>query len=258
MTTPTRLRQCSILLAASLAACAVLPAKDGDVGGSDRVAEEVRQGSVRRPDSVVPIAYGQVVTARLTRSAQFRGFTFAGTRGRVIDLYADGLSGLDTVAYLYRAARDGAPTGPALASNDDTAAPGWVVRSNAAPNALSSNVLAFTLPATGQYTLVVTSYRQRATGAAEVVVKTPPTCDPAEAARRHWFTGRSDGGVTREFATEAEATRYQDPEGRSVYWLVRVAESASAVSYVAGINDLWAVRFDVARDACGITVTGEH
>lgn len=84
-------------------------------------------------------------------------------------------------------------------------------------------------------------------------------CSPRATAEEFWFTQASPGDLTLWFETEEEAQAYQDPNGRSVYWLVRDGATLTQVSYVAGINDLWAVRFDVLlQEACAINVTGEH
>ena len=84
-------------------------------------------------------------------------------------------------------------------------------------------------------------------------------CNPRATAEDFWFTQASGTAKTMWFDTEEEAEAYQDPNGRSVYWLVRDSATNTTVSYVAGINDLWAVRFDVLlQEQCAINVTGEH
>jgi hypothetical protein len=43
-----------------------------------------------------------------------------------------------------------------------------------------------------------------------------------------------------------------------VYWLVTEWETADAAGYVAGTNDLWAVRFMVWLSDCKVEITDEH
>jgi hypothetical protein len=118
------------------------------------------------------VAFGDVVRTTFTSTRRWRAYKFAGRTGQKVDLYLDGLRGLDTVLYLYKVSRvTGRPFGQPLAGNDDTENPGWTVRSNTRPNPLSSNVLAFTLPEDRNYALVATTYRQLYSGEAEVVVK---------------------------------------------------------------------------------------
>lgn len=171
-------------LCAGLAACGgedQQSIKDPDIAPDFGSEELAKDDSATRPASVEDVAFGDVKKASFTASAKYRGFRFRGTQNQQVDLYVDGLAGLDTVLYLYRAsATTGRPTGRPLASNDDTENPGWTVQSNTAPNPWSSNVLAFTLPADSNYVLLATTYRQRGRGNAEVVVKTP---------------GRNGGGV---------------------------------------------------------------
>jgi hypothetical protein len=83
-------------------------------------------------------------------------------------------------------------------------------------------------------------------------------CVPDETAKGY-FVGRLDADTVYYAATSvADGERHVDPQGRSVRWLAKTAETASKVSYVGGTNDLWAQRFDIAKTSCGITVTGEH
>jgi hypothetical protein len=62
----------------------------------------------------------------------------------------------------------------------------------------------------------------------------------------------------KAFATEAEAERATDPQGRSLVWLVKTADNANTASYVWGRNDLWAQRFDISKTDNTVTITGEH
>jgi hypothetical protein len=130
--------------------------------------------TAKRPATSEPIAFGVVKTTELTPKAEFRGFTFSGSAGQLVDMYADGLDGLDTVLYLYRLSpHNGRPLGWPLVSNDDTPQPGWILQSNTEPNVWSSSVNDFALPEDGGYALVVTSFWQLYDGLVEVVVKTP-------------------------------------------------------------------------------------
>lgn len=84
-------------------------------------------------------------------------------------------------------------------------------------------------------------------------------CNPRLTAADYWFADAPEDAVTLWFETEEEAVSYQDPNGAYVYWLVAEGVTRSGVSYVAGYNDLWAVRFDVlVKQQCAINVTGEH
>jgi hypothetical protein len=88
-------------------------------------------------------------------------------------------------------------------------------------------------------------------------VETPkPSCEPLLTARAH----AQRGGIPKiwDFATEAQAERAVDPEGESVHWLVRTAESPTSVTFTLGFNDLWAERFTVAKNDCALTVIAEH
>lgn len=64
--------------------------------------------------------------------------------------------------------------------------------------------------------------------------------------------------VFKEFATEEEAVRYQDPDGRRVTWLVKEKDGLLKNSYVWGRDDMWAERFDIDRLDGSVTTTGEH
>jgi hypothetical protein len=64
--------------------------------------------------------------------------------------------------------------------------------------------------------------------------------------------------VFKTFASEAEATSYQDPDGKQVWWLVAERDTVRTKSFVAGRNDLWAERFDIDRLSGVVTVTAEH
>ncbi len=81
-----------------------------------------------------------------------------------------------------------------------------------------------------------------------------PTCDAQLTARAHAYRG--DGEVI-QYRTVAEAERAIPAEGTNG-WVVRTAESPTAVEFTAGINDLWAERFAVSKSDCTITTLAEH
>jgi hypothetical protein len=80
-------------------------------------------------------------------------------------------------------------------------------------------------------------------------------CDPQQVARAHAYLG--DAGELRQFRTVAEAERFVVPEGTNA-WLVRTAQTATAIEFTSGINDLWAERFSVAIADCAVTTLAEH
>jgi hypothetical protein len=130
-----------------------------------------KDDSVNRPATLVPLAFDQVVRTTFTRTRHFRAFKFSGVAGQKIDLFVDGLDGLDTVLYLYRSSRyDGRPFGQPIAVNDDTGQPGWTLRSNSSANPTSSSVSSVQLHASRDHVLVASTYDPAATGAAEVRV----------------------------------------------------------------------------------------
>lgn len=164
------------VLGLSLAACGgddAHPSDKQEQLGVD-FGDEGKDDSVASPASIEAVSFGDVKTAEFTRMAKYRGYRFAGRTGQKVDMYVDGLSGLDTVLFLYKAsATTGKPTGRPLVSNDDTANPGWILRSNTTANRYSSNVNDFALPADGNYVLLATTYNQAYSGRAEVTVKSP-------------------------------------------------------------------------------------
>ncbi len=79
-------------------------------------------------------------------------------------------------------------------------------------------------------------------------------CDPELVARPHAY---SDPGLL-EFRTEFEAERYVDPNGETVHWMVRTAETEATVTFTSGFNDLWAEKFRIDKTTCAITTIAEH
>lgn len=104
-------------------------------------------------------------------------FRFNVEAGQHVDLYADGLyhraepplEGLDAYVLLFKREVDGSHR--LIASNDDTAEPGWWIRHNPTPNPRSAS-LSLDLAEAGRYVLVVGRARARA-GSVEVVIKSP-------------------------------------------------------------------------------------
>ena len=120
--------------------------------------------------------------------------------------------------------------------------------------ALGGEVVALVLHAPGYE-----GQRGHAPGAAGRGQGALERCIPSQVAEDYWFSHADPEAVTLWFDTVDEAENYADPEGRSVYWLVRVARTLKSESFVAGINDLWAVEFYVVRGSqCEPVVTAEH
>jgi hypothetical protein len=195
-----------LLIAPMAVGCMAADGTDGEPGiGKDPspapfygTEEEGKADTARKPASTEPIAFGIVKTATFTPTEQFRAFTFSGAAGQLVDLYADGLDGLDTVLYLFRVSpQTGRPFGWPIAWNDDASDAGWMVGSNPEPNRWSSHVASFTLPELGSYALVVTTYWQLYDGAAEVVVKTPEA------------TGQTCGGFANLSCPEGQVCAFQ-------------------------------------------------
>ena len=161
----------SVASVGGLAACD--PSKSEPVGPDYGVEDalESKLDSALLPSRREAVRLGDVKTARFTRDAQYTAFVFEGARNQTVDLYVDGLAGLDTIVYLYKVSRTtGRPFGTPLAQNDDTPIGGWTLRTGRAPNPLSSSIVAFKLPEARRYALVATTYA-RAVGTAEAVVR---------------------------------------------------------------------------------------
>ena len=173
-----------------------------------------------------------------------RDYTFKGTAGQHIDLYVDGLfqreggaePGLDTRARLYLGSKK-------IATSDDTTEPGWILRSNEAPNAHSSN-LSLDLPADGEYRLSVTSKGNRQ-GSAEVVVKTPDVDFCATASDYDEATNTTFLGA-HNFDTELEAQQ----------WLAQTWPTADTTEVIAGPCYEPAMCAEVYEPVCAQTAAG--
>jgi hypothetical protein len=151
-----------------MAACS---AEKPPLVGPDFGSEDEKLDSAKAPASFNAIGLGQIVGTSFTSKAQYRGFYFSGTQGQKVSLWVDGLQGLDTVAYLYKATTT-RPTGSPLASNDDTTAESWTLKSNTSHNDFSSSIVGFVLPETRRYALLATTYFGDS-GHAEVMVEAP-------------------------------------------------------------------------------------
>lgn len=80
----------------------------------------------------------------------------------------------------------------------------------------------------------------------------PATVDPVAVARAYW------GSSARYFASEAAWRAWYDAGSPSGRWLHEDGETATAVSFVCGSDDLWHVVIDVDKATGAVTVTGEH
>ncbi len=102
-----------------------------------------------------------------------RKFEFTGVAGQKIDVLVDGLlqrttpalTGLDTTVKITRAR-----SASWSFSNDNSATPGFIVRSNPVPNTKSSSINGLTLPANDTYAVTVSAMGKRQ-GSIEVVVR---------------------------------------------------------------------------------------
>ncbi len=255
------MKTATFVLTSLLLGCASDKLPDpGPEFGEDTLMADAKADSIARPSSSEPIAFGAILTARFDARAKYRAYTFTGVRGQQVDLYVDGLADLDTVLYLYNA-KNGAPTGRSLVFNDDTATPGWIVRSNPVANELSASTR-YSLPADGSYALVASTYGRDGVGKAEVTIETPAAsltdAQVLELAKAYaWNTDVEPGTVRHLFENEAAAYAWlqtNQPTG-GLEWL---AYDGDATHFVEGTNDLWSQRFEVARADGAITVTAEH
>jgi hypothetical protein len=140
--------------------------------GPDFGDEDAKLDSAKAPASFSALGIGEVATSSFTGKSQYRAFHFDGKKGQKVTVYVDGLKGLDTIAYLYKATST-KPTGSPLVSNDDTDSDGWAVKTNKTHNPYSSS-FDFVLPESRSYAVVATTYFGDS-GKAEVVVKSAPT-----------------------------------------------------------------------------------
>lgn len=116
--------------------------------------------------------------SRPTAKEPYEAYVFEGKKGQQVDIRVDGLlqradgslSGIDTRLRLFKR------NGTQIAMNDDTADSPWTVRLNESPNAKSSSLQGYLLPADDLYILLLDA--KYAQGSAEVSLKTPnaPLC----------------------------------------------------------------------------------
>lgn len=136
----------------------------GPEGSSADVS--AKDDSATSPASMARLSTGVALRTTFTATGRWRAFKFAGTAGAKVDLFVDGLRGLDTVAYVYNVSvTTGRPFGRAITSNDDAADARWT------SNPQSSSILGFTPRYSRDYAVVVTTYRQAGRGSATVLVR---------------------------------------------------------------------------------------
>ena len=88
-------------------------------------------------------------------------------------------------------------------------------------------------------------------------LETPrPACEPQQVARAHAYLG--DAPELVQYRTVAEAESATSPDGSARAWLVRTAQSPTAVTFTSGLNDLWVEVFEVDTATCAITTIAEH
>jgi hypothetical protein len=127
-------------------------------GGAFRLEFEV---SDTPPACGGQVPIGSTIAGELSEPDQECVFTMSGTRGQVVTLTAAKTGGsLDTVLEVYG---PNYPAGARLAYNDDSAAAGG----------RNSQIGGLVLPATQQYTLVVTSFAGLSTGPFTLSIRTP-------------------------------------------------------------------------------------
>lgn len=147
-----------------------------DYGPEDAPAS-AKDDSATNPASMARLTIGTVLKTTFTATSRWRAFVFTATAGEKLDIYVDGLRGLDTVAYVYNvSATTGRPYSRNIARNDDTETSGWTVGSNTTGssnrfNPQSSSILGFVPRYSRGYAVVVTTYQQAGRGTANVVVR---------------------------------------------------------------------------------------
>lgn len=81
-------------------------------------------------------------------------------------------------------------------------------------------------------------------------------CDPQLTARAHAFP--ADAVNTSQVRTVVAGEALHGDDNGSAYWVVRTGETAAAVTFTSGVNDLWAEQFSVAKSDCAVTTLAEH
>jgi hypothetical protein len=166
---------CCVISAIVVAACGAgkLAETPIDYGAEDAAEASLgKDDSATSPATMVSIGFDETLRTTFTSTRRWRAFQFKGNAGDRIEILLDGLRGLDTIVYLYKASRyTGRPYGKPIASNDDTEQADWTLRSNTSPNELSSSIIDFKLWDSRDYVIVATTYQQAGRGAAEVAVR---------------------------------------------------------------------------------------
>jgi hypothetical protein len=185
-----------------------------------------KEDSATRPATTVPIAYGQLMNVVLGNGLNWRAFKFDGLQGQILDLYAQGLDGTDTVLYLYKVSRlTGRPYGKPVGFNDDADHGGWSLQ-KAAWNEYSSMIPGAVLPEDRPYAVVITTYNQEG-GTALIKVQPRgavfPTTIPA-------FDGTATGKAIHF------AENLGDGNTKDVLDAMQVPASSTLVAAVSGAN----------------------
>ena len=162
-----RATMAAMMVGMGLVACGV--GKEPDVAldyGPEDAALSAKDDSATNPASMARLSMGTSLKTTFTATGRWRAFKFAGTAGQKVDIYVDGLRGLDTVAYVYNvSATTGRPYSSPIATNDDTSDTSWT------SNANSSFIRGFVPRYSRDYAVVVTTYQQKGKGTASVVVR---------------------------------------------------------------------------------------
>jgi hypothetical protein len=161
-----------VVVSAGCGAATKAPIEAPDYGPESGPAPaDGKDDSATRPASMAALTPMVPMRTTFTSTSHWRAFKFSGSAGDSVDVYVDGLNGLDTVLYIYRISRvTGRPYYRPIAVNDDTSEQGWTVGSNRTFNPYSSSVSHVVLPEDRDYAVVVTTY-DKAVGSALVLLK---------------------------------------------------------------------------------------
>jgi hypothetical protein len=163
-----------------------LPQPDLDYGPEDSQVA-AKDDSATNPASMARLTLDRPLRTTFSATSRWRAFKLAAVAGRALDIFVDGLRGLDTVAYVYNiSTTTGRPYGRSIARNDDTETDGWT------SNASSSSIEGFVPRYSRDYAIVVTTYRQVGRGFAQVLVRG----SGAPAIERFFVTSNSGQSVT--------------------------------------------------------------
>ena len=163
--------------------------------GPEDAPVAAKDDSATSPASMARLTIGQPIYTTFTATGRWRAFKLTAVAGAKLDVFVDGKSGLDTVAFVYNvSATTGRPYGRPIASNDDTQVAGW------SSNTASSSIAAFVPRYSRDYAVVVTTYHQAGRGTAQVVVRGATTSTPAA-----FFVTSSPGRSVTIDGTHGEA-----------------------------------------------------